>query len=44
VRAAAIAAVQQAAEASGFRVRGEADSVLHGPKGNREVFLWLERR
>jgi 23S rRNA (cytidine1920-2'-O)/16S rRNA (cytidine1409-2'-O)-methyltransferase len=44
VRAAAVAAVRQAAEASGFRVRGEADSVLHGPKGNREVFLWLKRR
>jgi len=44
VRAAAVAAIRLAAEASGFRVRGEADSVLHGPKGNREVFLWLEKR
>ena len=44
VRAAAVTAVRQAAEAIGFRMRGEADSVLHGPKGNREVFLWLEKR
>ena len=27
----------------GLRVRGEADSVLPGPKGNREVFLWLAK-
>jgi len=44
VRAAAVTAVRQAAEAIGFRMRGEAASVLHGPKGNREVFLWLEKR
>jgi len=25
-------------------VRGEAESVLPGPKGNREVFVWLARR
>jgi len=40
-RAAAVAGVRAAAEAAGLAVRGEADSVLPGPKGNREVFLWL---
>jgi 23S rRNA (cytidine1920-2'-O)/16S rRNA (cytidine1409-2'-O)-methyltransferase len=39
----AVAAVQAVAEALGLTVRGEAESVLPGPKGNREVFLWLER-
>jgi len=42
-RAAAVARVRAAAEALGFAVRGEAESVLPGPKGNREVFLWLSR-
>ena len=27
----------------GLAVRGEAESVLSGPKGNREVFIWLAR-
>ncbi|MFN8543113.1 MAG: TlyA family RNA methyltransferase [Candidatus Binatia bacterium] len=40
-RAAAVRKVCAAAEAAGFVVRGEAESVLPGPKGNREVFLWL---
>ncbi len=44
VRAAAVARVRAAADAAGFAVRGEVDSVLPGPKGNREVFLWLEKR
>jgi 23S rRNA (cytidine1920-2'-O)/16S rRNA (cytidine1409-2'-O)-methyltransferase len=43
VRAEAVARVRREAEGIGLRVRGEADSVLPGPKGNREVFLWLEK-
>jgi 23S rRNA (cytidine1920-2'-O)/16S rRNA (cytidine1409-2'-O)-methyltransferase len=43
VRAEAVARVRREAEGMGLRVRGEADSVLQGPKGNREVFLWLEK-
>ena len=42
-RADAVAAVRAAAEGLGLVVRGEAESVLAGPKGNREVFLWLVR-
>jgi 23S rRNA (cytidine1920-2'-O)/16S rRNA (cytidine1409-2'-O)-methyltransferase len=41
LRAAAVASVCAAAAAIGYAVRGEADSVLPGPKGNRETFLWL---
>jgi 23S rRNA (cytidine1920-2'-O)/16S rRNA (cytidine1409-2'-O)-methyltransferase len=41
LRAEAVARVRQAAESCGFFVRGEAESVLPGPKGNRETFLWL---
>jgi predicted rRNA methylase YqxC with S4 and FtsJ domains len=33
--------VQRAAEALGYALRGQADSRLPGPKGNREIFLWL---
>jgi 23S rRNA (cytidine1920-2'-O)/16S rRNA (cytidine1409-2'-O)-methyltransferase len=40
-RAAAVTTVRAAAEQLGLRVRGEAESVLPGPKGNREVFVWL---
>jgi 23S rRNA (cytidine1920-2'-O)/16S rRNA (cytidine1409-2'-O)-methyltransferase len=40
-RAAAVTRVRLAAEALGYRPRGEAESRLPGPKGNREVFLWL---
>jgi 23S rRNA (cytidine1920-2'-O)/16S rRNA (cytidine1409-2'-O)-methyltransferase len=43
LRAAAVTSVRNAAEALGLQVRGEADSILPGPKGNREVFLWLTR-
>jgi 23S rRNA (cytidine1920-2'-O)/16S rRNA (cytidine1409-2'-O)-methyltransferase len=39
-RAAAVARVRAKAEGLGLVVRGEAESVLPGPKGNREVFLW----
>ena len=43
VRAAAVARDPRRRPRSwGSTVRGEADSVLPGPKGNREVFLWLE--
>lgn len=40
-RAAAVLRVREAAEALGYALRGEAESRLPGPKGNREVFLWL---
>jgi 23S rRNA (cytidine1920-2'-O)/16S rRNA (cytidine1409-2'-O)-methyltransferase len=43
LRARAVREVREAAEAAGLRVLGEAESVLAGPKGNREVFLWLEK-
>jgi 23S rRNA (cytidine1920-2'-O)/16S rRNA (cytidine1409-2'-O)-methyltransferase len=42
-RADAVASVREAAQAIGLVVRGQADSVLAGPKGNREIFLWCER-
>ncbi len=34
--------VRERAAAQGLRVRGEAESVLAGPKGNVERFLWLQ--
>ena len=40
-RAAAVARVRDAARAIGLDVTGEVESVLAGPKGNREVFLRL---
>jgi 23S rRNA (cytidine1920-2'-O)/16S rRNA (cytidine1409-2'-O)-methyltransferase len=43
-RAEAIAGVRVQAEALGFSVLGEADSVLPGPAGNRECFLWLQKK
>ena len=43
LRAEAVEAVRAGAVQLGLDVRGEADSVLPGPKGNREVFLWLVR-
>ena len=39
-RADAVARVRAAAEAMGFTIAGEVESVLPGPKGNREIFLW----
>ncbi len=42
LRAEAVAAVRAAAEAQGYAALGQADSRLPGPKGNREIFLWLE--
>jgi 23S rRNA (cytidine1920-2'-O)/16S rRNA (cytidine1409-2'-O)-methyltransferase len=41
LRAEAVASVRGAAEALGYRAAGEVESRLAGPKGNREVFLWL---
>jgi 23S rRNA (cytidine1920-2'-O)/16S rRNA (cytidine1409-2'-O)-methyltransferase len=41
LRASAVASVRACAEGLGYRVAGQADSRLPGPKGNREVFLWL---
>jgi 23S rRNA (cytidine1920-2'-O)/16S rRNA (cytidine1409-2'-O)-methyltransferase len=41
LRAEAVRAVREAAEALGYRVAGEAESRLAGPRGNREVFLHL---
>lgn len=43
LRRAAADAVRAAAEALGWRFLGQADSRLPGPKGNREIFLWLGR-
>jgi 23S rRNA (cytidine1920-2'-O)/16S rRNA (cytidine1409-2'-O)-methyltransferase len=43
-RAGAVTSVRGAAVAAGFDVRAESESVLPGPKGNREIFLWLSRR
>jgi 23S rRNA (cytidine1920-2'-O)/16S rRNA (cytidine1409-2'-O)-methyltransferase len=39
LRAEAVASVREAAVAAGFHVLAQIDSVLAGPKGNREVFL-----
>jgi 23S rRNA (cytidine1920-2'-O)/16S rRNA (cytidine1409-2'-O)-methyltransferase len=39
-RAAAVSSVRDAMARLGCAIRGEAESVLSGPKGNREVFLW----
>ena len=39
----AVESVAQGAVSLGLSERGRADSVLAGPKGNREIFLWLER-
>jgi 23S rRNA (cytidine1920-2'-O)/16S rRNA (cytidine1409-2'-O)-methyltransferase len=41
LRLEAAARVRAAAEALGWVARGEAESRLPGPKGNREIFLWL---
>jgi 23S rRNA (cytidine1920-2'-O)/16S rRNA (cytidine1409-2'-O)-methyltransferase len=44
LRAEAVARVRAAAGALGYACRGEAESRLAGPKGNREVFLRLESK
>jgi 23S rRNA (cytidine1920-2'-O)/16S rRNA (cytidine1409-2'-O)-methyltransferase len=43
LRSTAIQAVTDEVAASGFDVRGKSDSVLPGPKGNREAFVWARR-
>jgi 23S rRNA (cytidine1920-2'-O)/16S rRNA (cytidine1409-2'-O)-methyltransferase len=40
----ALGDVRQAASELGYRSRGHKDSRLAGPKGNREIFLWLRPR
>jgi len=42
-RSEAIEEAAASARALGFVERGRADSVLAGPAGNRECFLWLEK-
>lgn len=44
VRQAAVARVAEAIGDAGFAVVGQTDSVLRGPKGNREVFVLSKRR
>jgi 23S rRNA (cytidine1920-2'-O)/16S rRNA (cytidine1409-2'-O)-methyltransferase len=39
----AIAAIVAAAEQLGFQMRAQSDSVITGPKGNQETFIWLRR-
>jgi 23S rRNA (cytidine1920-2'-O)/16S rRNA (cytidine1409-2'-O)-methyltransferase len=41
LRAAAADRVCAAAESLGYRVEGRVDSRVPGPKGNREIFVWL---
>ncbi len=41
LRAEAVGRVSDFALAQGYRVVAQADSRVHGPKGNREIFLWL---
>jgi 23S rRNA (cytidine1920-2'-O)/16S rRNA (cytidine1409-2'-O)-methyltransferase len=43
IRAAAIERVATEVRAAGFRVLGERDSTLAGPRGNVEAFIWAER-
>jgi len=43
-RSEAIEAVVSQARALGFELRGQADSVLEGPSGNKEHFVWLTKR
>jgi len=44
LRAEAVAGVCACAEELGWEAVGEADSRLAGPKGNREIFLWMRPR
>jgi 23S rRNA (cytidine1920-2'-O)/16S rRNA (cytidine1409-2'-O)-methyltransferase len=43
VRMAAVARVREAITEAGFELKAEADSVLEGPKGNRERFVFAQR-
>jgi 23S rRNA (cytidine1920-2'-O)/16S rRNA (cytidine1409-2'-O)-methyltransferase len=38
----ALASVRSCALELGYAIRGHVDSRVAGPKGNREIFLWLE--
>jgi 23S rRNA (cytidine1920-2'-O)/16S rRNA (cytidine1409-2'-O)-methyltransferase len=40
-RAEAVSAIRECGEGLAYRVAGEVDCELPGPKGNREIFLWL---
>ena len=42
-RRAAVAALVVEAEGLGFELVAEAESVITGPKGNQETFIWLRR-
>jgi len=42
LREQAVSKVSACGQALGYRERGRVDSQLTGPKGNREIFLWLE--
>ncbi len=44
LRVGAVTGVREAALALGYVALGEAESRLPGPKGNREIFLWLRPR
>jgi 23S rRNA (cytidine1920-2'-O)/16S rRNA (cytidine1409-2'-O)-methyltransferase len=41
LRQAAVDSVRTCAEELGYRALGQVESRLPGPRGNREVFLWL---
>jgi 23S rRNA (cytidine1920-2'-O)/16S rRNA (cytidine1409-2'-O)-methyltransferase len=43
VRSTAVANVARSVREAGFEIRMQRDSVLAGPKGNREVFLYATR-
>jgi 23S rRNA (cytidine1920-2'-O)/16S rRNA (cytidine1409-2'-O)-methyltransferase len=43
LRREAIASLLAEAHRLGFELIGEADSVITGPKGNQETFIWLRR-
>ena len=44
VRRVAIASAVSAAERLGFQMLAQSDSVITGPKGNQETFIWLRRK
>ncbi len=44
LRAGAVEAVRSCAEGLGYEAVGQVESRLAGPKGNREIFLWLRPR
>lgn len=43
LRDGAVSAIIAAAEALGFETIDRAESMIAGPKGNREIFIWLRR-